>query len=86
MFVATVRDMKEMNKSSASKDFSRTQRAALTKRGIDITTSTWLPAAAGGDFTRGERGYMLDDNGTGRIRTYAQVVAIAAGGSMEAVS
>lgn len=61
----------------AAKDFSKQIRTALTRKGIAIVGSTWLPGP-GGDFTNGERGYTLDDNGTQRIRTYLEVKALAA--------
>lgn len=70
-----------MNKTThtapAAKDFSKTARATLARKGIAIIGSTWLPGTDG-TFANGERGYTLSDNGTQRIRTYAEVVALAA--------
>ena len=62
--------------SSAARDFGKEVRAALTKRGIKFVGSTWLPGP-GGDYSNGERGYLLDDNGTGRVRDYRGVLALA---------
>ncbi len=62
--------------TSAAKDFSKATITKLRKRGIRITGSTWLPSVTGG-YSNGERGYLLDDNGTGRIRTLMQVLKLA---------
>lgn len=62
-------------KSNASKDFSKAVRAALTSKGIAITCTTWLPGTDG-SFANGERGYVLNDNGTQRLRTHAGVVEL----------
>lgn len=50
--------------------------ASLTKRGMRIIGTTWLPDSKG-NYSNGERGYLIDDNGTQRIRTYLQVMAMA---------
>lgn len=60
----------------SSKDFNRGIVAALNKRGIYFHGSTCLPSASG-DYANGETGYQLDDNGTHRVRTYAEVRALA---------
>jgi hypothetical protein len=59
----------------SSKDFNRALVARLNARGIYFHGSTWLPSATG-DYANGERGYQLDDNGTHRVRTYAEVIAM----------
>jgi hypothetical protein len=61
--------------ASASKDFPRGTLSALTKRGIKIVGSTWLPGPSG-SYANGERGYLIDDNGTGKVWSYQQVAAI----------
>ena len=66
----------EASASTAAKDFDKEVRAALAKRSIKIVGSTWLPGPQG-DYSRGERGYLLDDNGTGRVRDYAGVLRLA---------
>lgn len=60
----------------AAKDFDRSIVATLNARGIYFHGSTWLPSSTG-DYANGERGYQLDDNGTHRVRTYAEVRAMA---------
>ena len=61
---------------SAQKDFGKEVLAALRKRGMKITGSTWLPGP-GGNFANGERGYLIDDSGTGRVRDYRGVLNLA---------
>jgi len=66
-----------MNKHhDIAKDFSAAVRRTLAKKSIIVTGSTWLPAP-GGDYANGERGYMLNDNGTSKIRNWSQVIEIA---------
>jgi len=62
-----------MSTTSATKDFSKATLAKLRARGIRVVGSTWLPDERGG-FANGERGYLLDDNGTGKVRTLMQVI------------
>ena len=52
---------------------------ALARKGIRIVGLTYLPAASGElRYANGETGYCLDDNGCHRIRTYMEVLALAA--------
>lgn len=60
-----------------NKDFSKAVRTSLKNKGIMIITTTWLPGTDG-SYANGERGYVLNDNGTERLRTYMQVKALAA--------
>ena len=60
----------------ASKDFHRSLVAALNKRGIYFHGATYVPGDDG-SFANGERAYQLDDNGTHRVRTYAEVREMA---------
>ena len=64
------------NKANGSRDFPRTTVSALKRKGITFVGTTWLPGA-GGSFANGLRGYLLNDNGTQRIRTYLDVQALA---------
>jgi hypothetical protein len=70
------RAIAEAGASSAAKDFGKEVRAALTKRGIRFVGTTWLPDEKG-SFANGSRGYLLDDNGTGRVRDYRGVLSLA---------
>ena len=70
------RAVAEASATSAAKDFGKEVRAALTKRGVKIIGSTWLPDEKG-SYASGHRGYLLDDNGTGRVRDYRGVLSLA---------
>jgi hypothetical protein len=61
----------------AAKDFSVKVRNVLARRGMAIVGSTWLPGA-NGSFANGERGYIIDDCGTQRIKSYADLASYAA--------
>lgn len=63
-----------MNHCSA-KDFPRSLVAALNARGIYFHGTTYVPSADG-SYLDGERTYQLNDNGTHRVRTYAEVRAL----------
>lgn len=59
-------------------DFSLNTRRALARKGITIIGLTVIPNPASDmPFANGERGYCLDDNGTHRVRTFAEVRALA---------
>lgn len=64
------------NAASAAADFDNKVRAQLLKRGIKIVGSTWLPGP-NGSYANGERGYLLEDNGTGKVRDYRGVLSLA---------
>lgn len=68
--------MKIKHTAPAAKDFSVKVRNTLARRGIAIVGSTWLPGTDG-SFANGERGYIVDDCGTQRIRSYADLTAYA---------
>lgn len=60
------------------RDFSAKTRNALARRGVSIIGTTVIPGAGDMPFANGERGYRVNDNGCGRILTFAQVLALAA--------
>lgn len=66
-----------MQNNPAKRHFNSKTLKALTTKGIAIISSTWLPGLDG-SFANGCTGYILDDNGTQRIRTYTQVQELAA--------
>ena len=55
------------------RDFSSSTLASLAARGIRIVGMTVIPSAGDLPFATGTRGYRVDDNGCGRIWTFAQV-------------
>jgi hypothetical protein len=56
--------------------FNKKVLKALTKKGIAIIGMTTIPGNDG-SYATGFTGYELDDNGTGRVRSYLQVEALA---------
>lgn len=62
--------------SFVARDFSRKTLSALRKQGITIVGATFVPGTDG-SYANGERAYQLDDNGTSRLRTFLEVLAIA---------
>ena len=63
--------------SSAARDFSAAVRKALAVRGITIVGAQAAPAFEGDVYFSGTA-YVLNDNGTHRVRTFSQVLALAA--------
>lgn len=57
------------------KDFSKEERKILKQNGIMIYGAQWCPDE-NNDFTRGETGYKLNNNGISQIRTYSEVLEI----------
>jgi hypothetical protein len=58
-------------------DFSRKTIRALARKGIALVGLSCAPDAAG-SFLNSTRLYVLNDNGTQRIRTFAEVRELAA--------
>lgn len=56
--------------------FSKKTLKALTRKGIAIVSATYVPGTDG-SYTNGETGYILDDNGTERVRSFLQVLDLA---------
>jgi hypothetical protein len=50
---------------------------ALGKRGVRVIGATWLPGTDG-SFANGQTGICLDNNGTHEIRSYLEVLGMAA--------
>jgi hypothetical protein len=60
------------------RDFSAATRRALARKGIEIYGLTVIPAVGNPmPFANGDRGYKVNDNGCGRIWTFAQVLEAA---------
>jgi hypothetical protein len=57
--------------------FGRKAIAALARKGITITGLTVIPGEGAMPFATGETGYLVADNGCGRVWTYRQVVEAA---------
>lgn len=59
------------------RDFSAATLRRLAKRGIAVIGTTVIPGPGDMPFATGERGYRVNDNGCGRIWTFAQVLGAA---------
>jgi hypothetical protein len=59
----------------STKDFSKKEVKSLAKQGISIVGSNYTPGA---DGYYQEVVYTLDDNGTSKVRTFREVVNLAA--------
>lgn len=60
-------------------DFSSKTLKALTKRGIRIVGATYIPGPDGSFISAdAQQVWNLDDNGTHRVRTFREVMALAA--------
>jgi len=56
-------------------DFSKKTIIALAKKGITIVGLCVIPDMSSAmPFANGERGYKINDNGTGRVWSFAQVM------------
>jgi hypothetical protein len=63
-------------------DFSRKTLRALSLRGISLVGLTVIPDMASVmPFACGDRGYMINDNGTGRVLRFSDVLALASAGA-----
>jgi hypothetical protein len=57
--------------------FSAKTLRSLSRKGIAITGLQAIPAADG-SWANADTGYLVNDNGTGRVWTFAQVLEAAA--------
>lgn len=69
--------MTNMKHGIGGDHFSATTRKALTRKGVRVYGLQGLPGVDG-SFANGETGYLVDDNGTGRVLTYSQVKGLVA--------
>lgn len=60
----------------SAEDFSRKVRSALLRKGIAIIGKRAIPDGSG-SYLGGEVAYEVNDNDTHRMRTYAEVCALA---------
>ena len=61
-----------------SRDFNRATLRALSKKGVVVTGITLIPGKGDMPYANGERGYAVNDNGTGRVLTFQQVTELGA--------
>jgi hypothetical protein len=56
-------------------DFNRATLAALARKGIRLIGLQAIPDMSSPmPFANATRGYVMDDNGTGRVWTFAEVI------------
>jgi Ser-tRNA(Ala) deacylase AlaX len=60
----------------ARRDFAASTLRALSKKGITLIGTQLLPHPVTG-WINADRGYVVDDNGTGRVWDFRQVMAAA---------
>ena len=58
----------------AERDFPRATIIALRKRGIALIGTTSVPGPGPMPWATSERGYVWNDNGCHRIKTYREVM------------
>lgn len=58
----------------ARRDFSAKTLRALSAKGVEVIGTQMLPGSGDLPMANAERGYLVSDNGCGRVWTFAQVV------------
>lgn len=66
-----------MNHSIPANHFSKKTLRALNKKGMFIIGMTAIPDSTG-SFLNSSTGYEINDNGTSRIRSFLDVLKLAA--------
>ena len=61
----------------ARRDFTAKTLRALTKRGIEVVSVQMLPGAGAMPWANAERGYLVSQDGCGKVWTFAQVLEAA---------
>ncbi len=56
--------------------FSAATRRALARKGVSVYGLQALPDTSG-SFLNSSTGYLVNDNGTGRVWTFAQIMGAA---------
>ena len=70
--------LKPVGQQIAEGDFSRNTKSALKKMGVALIGVQWLPGDGPMPMANGERGYIVNDNGTQRTLTFSKVMAMSA--------
>jgi len=61
----------------AKRDFSAKTLRALCAKGIELVGTQMLPGAGDMPWANAERGFVVNDNGCGKVWTFAQVLGAA---------
>jgi hypothetical protein len=67
-----------MHNQIAARNFSSKTLKALSAKGVRLLSTTIIPSNGEMPFANGDHGYFIDDNGTGRVLTHRQILAIVA--------
>lgn len=59
---------------SVAKDFSAKTRRALASKGVTVIGSQLLPGDGDMPWANAIQGYLVDDNGEGRVLTFSGVL------------
>lgn len=66
------------NRPTLIRDFNCQTIRALAHRGVTIVSLQMIPDMTSSmPWANADRGYVVDDNGTGRVLTHAEVRALA---------
>ena len=60
----------------ATRDFGKHAVSKLAKAGIRFVGTTVIPSDGPMPFAHGDRGYCIDDNGTHRVKSYREILAL----------
>jgi hypothetical protein len=68
--------MTKTNNELARRYFNAKTIRALAKKGARVIDATWGPGADG-SFANGQTLFSVDENGTAKVRTFLDVLAMA---------
>lgn len=69
--------MTSLTSQIVRRDFSAKTLRALAARGIEVVGVQMLPGAGAMPWANAERGYLVSQAGSGKVWTFAQVLAAA---------
>ena len=61
----------------AARDFSSKTLRSLRAKGLELVAPQMLPGAGDMPWANSDRGYLVNDHGTGRVWTFKQVLEAA---------
>lgn len=61
----------------ARRDFSAATLRALCAKGVELVGTHMLPGAGDMPWANAKRGFVVNDNGCGKVWTFAQVLGAA---------
>lgn len=70
--------MNNVAQQIAHRDFSSKTIRTLSKKGVEILSTQLIPGDGDMPMANATRGYVVNDNGCGRVLTFKQVTEMAA--------